>query len=168
MIGLSSPDLVCSQYFPSLNRLQRSCDVTPFSGIELDGEVLMISEDQVIEKVQNLLSHQMTLDSFSAWLASDCWNQRRDSSADAIRMIGRINAWLAEFDNEHLSEDELIQNLRNIQVVREVGCATMNLQVSTTGPTQSQALKTPFVWSAGADKRLEKGSLFARLSPQAL
>lgn len=74
----------------------------------------MLSENQILNEVREVLEGQHTMDAFSAWLARNSWNMHLDSSRSACEFVAKIESWLSEYDNGHLDEKELVHNLHGL------------------------------------------------------
>jgi len=107
----------------------------------------MITVDQIRKQLRELVANKLTLEAFEDWLSVESWNMHKDSSADAIKLVGDIELMLSCFDEGGQSEAELMVAFRGIPGVFG---DTPDVLTSATG---SQASIRSFVWSAPSDRR---------------
>jgi hypothetical protein len=111
----------------------------------------MITVDQIREKLRLMLQESISLDDFEEWMSSKSWNMHVDSLPEAISLVGNIELLLAEFDNGHLSEENLIKSLRIL--------VAFEIDYSSHEQTGSDNATVPFSFqtglSASSDKQRE-------------
>jgi hypothetical protein len=73
----------------------------------------MIREEEIRDAIQHYLSGQ-SLEEFEEWLAVKSWNMHQDSDPAVQKVVGNIQALIAEHDYGHLSEALLRQRLNNL------------------------------------------------------
>jgi hypothetical protein len=71
----------------------------------------MILEAEIREKLSELLSGRLDLESFEDWLVQHSWNMHLDSDPAAQDLAAGVELALAEHSSGHLSDDELRQEL---------------------------------------------------------
>lgn len=62
----------------------------------------------------------MTLNEFEDWLVVHSWNMHQDSDEAARRLVGAIELRLAEYSDEHLTDEGLERELRGLFVPSEI------------------------------------------------
>ncbi|HEX9942036.1 MAG TPA: hypothetical protein VGG03_08470 [Thermoanaerobaculia bacterium] len=74
----------------------------------------MIREDEVRQKLAELLSGELGLEEFEDWLVQRSWNMHLDSSAGAQDLVSAIELAPAEHSSGHLSEAQLREELLSL------------------------------------------------------
>ena len=74
----------------------------------------MITVQAINERLAELLDGSVPLGEFEDWIVAKSWNMHVSSDATAQRFVGAIEVRLAEFHQDHLSEDELLEELREV------------------------------------------------------
>ena len=74
----------------------------------------MINENEIRQKLVEVVSKRLSLDDFEDWLVSDSWNMHLDSSRNAQELVWAIELALAEYSNGHLSSDALQEQLKTL------------------------------------------------------
>jgi hypothetical protein len=104
-IAINSPFLVRSQMLLWLNISRRSLSETRLIvggiGLEWSG---MVTVSEIRERLVDLLAayDEDSLASFEEWLASASWNMSLGSDFSASGLVGDIQLYIAEADNETL------------------------------------------------------------------
>src|SRR5438045_1633215 len=82
----------------------------------------MIYETAIRDKLIALLRNEINLVDFDSWLGRESWNMHRDSSTEAQNLVGAIELALSEYSSGHLSNAELLAELRSLvdSVIAEV------------------------------------------------
>jgi hypothetical protein len=62
--------------------------------------------------LQQVILASVSLDQFDEWLAKASWNMQRDSSPEAISLVGKIELLLAAYDDGLQTEDQTLSSLR--------------------------------------------------------
>jgi hypothetical protein len=74
----------------------------------------MITEAQIQQQLFGYLTRALSLNEFEDWLVQQSWNMHRDSSEAAQRLVGLIELRLAEYSNNHLTDDALERELKGL------------------------------------------------------
>lgn len=74
----------------------------------------MILEVEIREKLAELLSGALDLESFEDWLVQHSWNMHLDSDRAAQELASAVELALAEHSSGHLSGAELRQELHSL------------------------------------------------------
>ena|SRR5690348_4145590 len=74
----------------------------------------MLSNFQLREQLIRLLSGDISLDDFDNWFAGESWNIHKSSDLMAQRLAYAVELRLAEYDDGHLSEPVLLDELRSL------------------------------------------------------
>jgi hypothetical protein len=72
----------------------------------------MITEAQIQQQLFGYLTRALSLNEFEDWLVQQSWNMHRDSSDAAQRLVGAIELRLAEYSDNHLTDDGLERELK--------------------------------------------------------
>jgi hypothetical protein len=107
----------------------------------------MISVDQIRQSLRIVIAKKMSLDAFDEWLSAASWNMHKDSSAEAIKLVGSIELMLACFDEGKQPEEELLLALRGIP-----GVFGDTPDVITSASSGNSSINS-FEWSAPSDRR---------------
>jgi hypothetical protein len=93
----------------------------------------MIRESEIRERLAALVGGDVSLDDFEDWFAVSSWNAHKDSSAEAIRLVGAIELRLGEHSNGHLPFADLRHELEALllsDVVQRSGTVVVSIPVS--------------------------------------
>lgn len=74
----------------------------------------MITVQAINERLARLLDGSLSLGDFEDWIVTKSWNMHASSDATSQRFVGAIEVRLAEFHQDHLSEEELLEELREV------------------------------------------------------
>jgi hypothetical protein len=74
----------------------------------------MITEAQIQQQLFGYLIRELSLNQFEDWLVGQSWNMHRDSNKAAQRLVGAIELRLAEYSNDHLTDDALERELKGL------------------------------------------------------
>lgn len=74
----------------------------------------MITEAQIQQQLSRYLTRELSLNEFEDWLVQQSWNMHRDSSAAAQRLVAAIELRLAEYSDNHLTDDALERELKGL------------------------------------------------------
>ncbi len=74
----------------------------------------MITEAQIRDRLFAYLSRDISLNEFEDWLVQQSWNMHQDSAEAAQQLVGAIELRLAEYSNEHLTDEGLERELRGL------------------------------------------------------
>jgi len=74
----------------------------------------MITEAQIQQQLFGYLTRALSLNEFEDWLVQQSWNMHRDSSEAAQRLVGAIELRLAEYSDNHLTDDGLERELKGL------------------------------------------------------
>jgi len=74
----------------------------------------MIEAGNIRAELLRTLQDERSLDEFDEWLTRHSWNMHRDSSPEAIALVGAIESVLADFDNDNIEHDELVDRLNQL------------------------------------------------------
>lgn len=74
----------------------------------------MVTVQMLHEWLVRLLAGEVSLQQFEEWFVPQTWNMHLDSDLDAQRLASAIELRLAEFSNEHMTEKELLRELRHL------------------------------------------------------
>jgi len=74
----------------------------------------MIAESQIREKIGRYLRGELSLDHFEDWIAQASWNMHKDSDERAQKIASAVELRLAEHSSEHLDENSLREELRQL------------------------------------------------------
>jgi hypothetical protein len=74
----------------------------------------MISESLIREQIGRYLRGELSLDRFEDWIAQNSWNMHKDSDEPSQRLASAVELRLAEHSSEHLDEDSLREELRQL------------------------------------------------------
>lgn len=107
----------------------------------------MITVQQIRQSLRLVSAKKMSLDAFDEWLSKASWNMHKDSSAEAVKMVGNIELMLSCLDEGKQSEDEVLLALRGIPGVFG---ETPDVLTSASG---SVSTVSSFEWSAPSDRR---------------
>lgn len=102
----------------------------------------MITESQIRDKLFDYLTREITLNDFEDWLVFQSWNMHQDSDDAAQRLVGAIELRLAEYSNDHLSDDALERELKGL-LAASVSLSIVNAEpteASWNGATSSESL----------------------------
>lgn len=100
----------------------------------------MITESEIRERLFDYLTRQITLNEFEDWLVVHSWNMHQDSQESARALVGAIELRLAEYSDDHLTDEGLERELRGLLVPSEI------VWIENAQPTQ------PVVRSATASE----------------
>ena len=64
--------------------------------------------------LQQVTLSELSLDSFDEWLTSASWNMHKDSSAEAVELVGQIELLLSEQEIGLISHADLIRSFNSI------------------------------------------------------
>jgi hypothetical protein len=105
--------------------------------------------------IHRLALSKITLDDFEEWLTAASWNAQKNSDTDALRMVGKIELYLAEADAESKSYDELLRDFANLSGIWmfKMGDAPSSLISADSSCTQSVPFNFQFGLLGDADKR---------------
>jgi hypothetical protein len=90
----------------------------------------MITESQIRERLFDYLTRKTTLNEFEDWLVLQSWNMHQDSDPAAQRLAGAIELRLAEYSDDHLSDDALDRELKGLLVPSAI------VSIENAKPTQ--------------------------------
>jgi hypothetical protein len=74
----------------------------------------MINENDVRNRISELLKSEISIADFARWIMSNSWNMHQDSSADAVSLVSEIHSLLAERDDFLLNDAEFIHELSTL------------------------------------------------------
>ncbi len=77
----------------------------------------MIEEGQLRSHLIKFIEGKLTLDEFEDQFVSASWNMHKDSSESAIALASAVGLCLAEHSSGHLSDSELLDELRPLATV---------------------------------------------------
>ncbi len=80
----------------------------------------MITESQIRNRLFAYLSRQITLNDFEDWLVVQSWNMHQDSDEKAQAIVGAIELRLAEYSDDHLTDEGLDRELAGLFVESEI------------------------------------------------
>jgi len=103
----------------------------------------MITESQIRDKLFDYLTREITLNDFEDWLVFQSWNMHHDSDDAAQRLVGAIELRLAEYSDDHLSDDALERELKGL-IAPSVNVVIRNAE--PTEPTWSGATSNELLW----------------------
>src|SRR5437879_2851449 len=72
----------------------------------------MISQSEIREKLNALISKNLGFSEFEDWLAARSWNMHLDSDSAAQSLAGAVELRLAEYSSDHLSWEQMIDEFR--------------------------------------------------------
>jgi hypothetical protein len=78
------------------------------------GESDMIKENEIRQRLLEVVSGRLNLDDFEDWLVSHSWNMHLDSPREAQELVWAIELALAEHSNGHLSSQALQEQLKRL------------------------------------------------------
>jgi hypothetical protein len=107
----------------------------------------MITETQIRDQLFSYLIRQITLNDFEDWLVQQSWNMHQDSDDAAQRLVGAIELRLAEYSDDHLTDDALERELKGL-IAPSVFVLFENarpIQPVVTGSTASESSRVD--WS---------------------
>ena len=115
----------------------------------------MIESAQIRAVLQQVIAFQIPLDEFDAWLTKASWNMQQNSDADSIRLVGRIEGCIAEFEQGHISARDLYKEFERMIGIVRVEIETPNVLVFSSGSVdEQQPFNFQFEQSVDADKTL--------------
>lgn len=74
----------------------------------------MITEAQIRDRLFSYLTRQITLNDFEDWLVQQSWNMHQDSGEAAQYLVGAIELRLAEYSNDHLTDEALEREFKGL------------------------------------------------------
>jgi hypothetical protein len=77
----------------------------------------MITVDQIRYALQQVILSEISLDDFDEWIAKASWNMHQDASIEAMQLVGKIELILADHDNGHISDAEVVQAFRKLNSI---------------------------------------------------
>jgi hypothetical protein len=94
-------------------------------------------DTQIRSQIAKYIEGAITLDTFQKWFIPIAWEiEQPEVSIDTVDLVNKIELVLAEYTSEHVTEDELRDELRLFVRRRQVASAS-------TGTTQSYSYSTP-------------------------
>jgi hypothetical protein len=72
----------------------------------------MVSLSQVRDQVRGFLGHEISLGDLAIWLARESWNLDKGADVLTQQLVYATQSRIAEYDQEHLSEEELREMFR--------------------------------------------------------
>jgi hypothetical protein len=123
----------------------------------------MITADQIRVMIQQLTLFKITLDDFEERLTAASWDMHKDSQDDAVRMVGNIELWLAEFDAEQKNRSDLLKNLEQLAGLFSMGDSPSPAALVGSASVASFPFTGQFELLADAGKRYEVGFSYTPL-----
>jgi len=74
----------------------------------------MITEAQIREQLIGYLARRITLNEFEDWLVQQSWNMHLDSDDAAQYLVGMLELRLAEYSDDHLTDEGLERELKGL------------------------------------------------------
>lgn len=114
----------------------------------------MISIDQIREALQEVVFAKVSLDRFDEWFSRASWNMHGDSSPEAIKTVGQIELILSDYDNDLISEQDVVQAFQRLIPVFRLSNIEQEVVVRSFGGDgiNPQPLSLPKLWVA-SDKQ---------------
>jgi len=91
----------------------------------------MINEAQIRDQLLRYLARQITLNEFEDWIVLQSWNMHQDADAAAQRLVGAIELRLAEYSDDHLTDEALERELKGLIASSAVVSIITSLKAST-------------------------------------
>jgi len=76
----------------------------------------MIRENEIKEKIAQAINHSISIVDFAKWIYSNSWNMHQNSSPSAVALASEVHLLLAERDDFSINDDELISELRALNI----------------------------------------------------
>jgi hypothetical protein len=153
-LNVHSPERTRSQYIPSLKRLRSSASVTGLTGIDFP---LMINVDQIRALLEELVRSKISVDGFEDRLTQASWNMHKDSSTEAIEMVGKIESQLVRYAAGEMSFATMINNFKGMSPLYIAISFDVDRPFTTAGSSSVNSTRFPLVSSAASHKQLESG-----------
>jgi hypothetical protein len=93
----------------------------------------MINVDQIRVMLQRVILAEVSLDEFDEWISRESWNMHKDSSIEAIELIGKIELILADFDSGACSEAGVIKAFASLNPVFRISNVENPVSITTSG-----------------------------------
>lgn len=74
----------------------------------------MITTSQIRDKVNSYLRRDISVDEFEDWLVLQSWNMQEDSTKEARRLVGAIEACLYKYADNQIDQMSLREELRKL------------------------------------------------------
>lgn len=97
----------------------------------------MITESEIRARLFDYLTRQITLNEFEDWLVVRSWNMHLDSAESARRLVAAIELRLAEYSDDHLTDDGLERELKGLISPSEIVSFGSAMPLVPTWTTQS-------------------------------
>lgn len=92
-------------------------------------------DTEIRQKIADYLASEITLQDFQTWFVSSTWDMPALDNPRLIRVIGKVELWLAEFSIDHLTEDEMQYEMRQF----------LNEPIKITGGSSAQIVYSSFL-----------------------
>ena len=110
----------------------------------------MITESQIRGRLSDYLRRRITLNEFEDWLVQQSWNMHRDSDELAQQLVGSIELRLAEYSDDHLSDEGLDRELYGLIAPSIAVAYVQNSEPHLTWETASDSTITERSWRVPA------------------
>jgi hypothetical protein len=114
------------------------------------GFEVMLSELQLREQLAKFISGEKSRDDFEDWFVRESWNIHKSPELGAQRLVNAIELLLAENSSEHLSDPDLLKELKALASIQYV-----NYPNITSGSTATTYVIQPME-VLSVDTRLAK------------